>query len=78
MQFKARLVMLARQTAKPRMYVGHGVVFIYGDAIYQYGKNNLLLNTGDNLNLDMKVSFYFKPVISSENTFLSGQAEPRR
>jgi transcriptional regulator with XRE-family HTH domain len=80
LQFEARMVTLVRQSAKPPVYVGHGVVFVYviaGEAIYQYGEKELRLNVGDSLSLDAEINYGFKQVITPEFTFLTVQAEPR-
>jgi len=81
LQFEARMVTLVRQVAKPPVYVGHGVVFVYviaGEAIYHYGQNEILLKNGDSLSLDAEINHGFKQVISPEFTFLSLQVEPRK
>ncbi len=81
LQFEARMVTLVRQAARPPVYVGHGVVYIYavnGDAIYQYGQREISLSEGDSLSLDAELSHGFKEVVSAEFTFLTVQAERRR
>ncbi len=81
LQFEARLVTLRRQTARPPVYVGHGVVFIYvleGEAVYGYGDRDMNMKAGDSLSLDSELSHGFRRVISEEFTFLTVQAERRR
>jgi mannose-6-phosphate isomerase-like protein (cupin superfamily) len=72
------MVTLVHQPSKPSLDVGHGIVFMYavaGEAIYQYGQNEFLLNTGDSLSIDAEMSFGFKQILSTEFTFLSVQAK---
>ncbi len=81
LQFEGRLVTLVRQNAKPPVYVGHGVVFIYvveGEAIYSYGHKAITLKAGDSLSLDAELRHGFKEVITDVFTFLTVQAEVRR
>ncbi len=81
LQFEARMVTLVRQQAKPPVYVGHGVVFIYaisGEAMYHYGQQEILLQEGDSLSLDAEMNHGFRKVVTPEFTFLSVQSEPRR
>ncbi len=81
LQFEARRVTLRRQTARPPIYVGHGVVFIYvlaGEAIYGYGDRDLVMKPGDSLSLDSELSHGFRRVVSEEFMFLTVQAERRR
>ncbi|MBL4600568.1 MAG: helix-turn-helix domain-containing protein [Rhizobiaceae bacterium] len=80
MQFEARMVTLVRQSAKPPRYVGHGVVFVYaieGEAVYQYGKQEITLNAGDSLSLDAELSHGFVEIVTPEFVFLTVQAERR-
>jgi len=80
LQFEARRVTLVRQTARPPIYVGHGVVFVYaldGEAIYRYGQRDITLKSGDSLSLDAELRHGFKKVVSEEFTFLTVQAERR-
>ena len=80
LQFKAHMVTLASQTARPPVYVGHGVVFIFvleGEAIYQYGQREITLKENDSLSLDAELNHGFKKVVSETFTFLNVQAEPR-
>ena len=81
LQFEARIVRLERQEAKPPVYVGHGVIFLYaieGEALYGYGQREILLKTGDSLSLDAELRHGFKAVKTPSFTFLSVQAERRR
>lgn len=81
LQFEARRVTLRRQTARPPIYVGHGVVFIYvleGEAVYGYGDRDMVMKAGDSLSLDAELSHGFRRVVSEEFTFLTVQAERRR
>ena len=81
MQFEANMVTLVRQEAKPPVYVGHGVIFLYvldGEAVYGYGQREITLKAGDSLSLDAELSHGFKTVITPKFTFLSVQAETRR
>ncbi len=80
LQFEARRVTLVRQTARPPIYVGHGVVFVYalsGEAIYSYGHRDITLKAGDSLSLDAELRHGFKKVITEEFSFLTVQAERR-
>ncbi len=80
LQFEARRVTLVRQTARPPIYVGHGVVFVYalaGQAVYSYGDRDFTLSAGDSLSLDAELRHGFKQVITDEFTFLTVQAERR-
>lgn len=80
LQFEARMVTLVRQDARPPIYVGHGVVFVYaisGEAIYEYGQREIKLTSGDSLSLDSELRHGFKKVLSEEFTFLTVQAERR-
>jgi transcriptional regulator with XRE-family HTH domain len=80
LQFEARMVTLVRQDARPPIYVGHGVVFVYaiaGEAIYDYGQREITLQAGDSLSLDSELRHGFRKVISEEFTFLTVQAERR-
>jgi transcriptional regulator with XRE-family HTH domain len=80
LQFEARLVTLVRQEFKPPGYIGHGVVFVYvlrGKAMYRYGKEELLLNTGDSISLDAELSYGISQVLSNKFEFLTVQAEKR-
>lgn len=79
-QFEARLVTLVRQSARPPIYLGHGVVFVHilsGSAIYAYGPHEIRLEAGDSLSLDAELSHGFRQVISETMTFLTVQAERR-
>ena len=81
MQFEANMVTLVRQSAKPPVYIGHGVVFIYaveGEAIYGYGQNEITIKAGDSLSLDAELSHGFIKVLTPQFVFLSVQAETRR
>ena len=81
LQFEARLVTLARQDARPPIYVGHGVVFVHaieGEAIYRYGPEEINLKAGDSLSLDAELSHGFQEVVTSKFVFLTVQAERRR
>ena len=81
LQFEARLVTLHRQKARPPVYVGHGVVFIYaleGEAVYGYGERELTMKAGDSLSLDSELSHGFRKVVSETFSFLTVQAERRR
>lgn len=81
LQFEARIVVLHRQDARPPIYVGHGVVFIYvleGEAVYGYGERDMTLKPGDSLSLDSELSHGFRKVLTEEFTFLTVQAERRR
>ena len=81
LQLEANMVTLLRQNARPPVYVGHGVVFIYaieGRAVYGYGARDIVLEAGDSLSLDAELSHGFKAVITPRFTFLSVQAEVRR
>ena len=80
LQFEARMVTLVRQDARPPVYVGHGVVFVYaveGEAIYDYGQREITLKAGDSLSLDAELRHGFKRVITDEFKFLTVQAERR-
>ncbi len=80
LQFEAHIVTLTRQTGRPPVYVGHGVVFIYvvqGEAIYGYGQREITLKANDSLSLDAELNHGFKEVISETFTFINVQAEPR-
>lgn len=80
LQFEARLVTLRRQSSRPPVYLGHGVVFLYilaGTAVYRYGPNDITLSEGDSLSLDAELSHGFREVISQELRFLTVQAERR-
>ena len=79
-QFEARRVTLVRQTARPPVYVGHGVVFVYaleGEAVYGYGDRAFTLKAGDSLSLDAELRHGFKRVITETFSFLTVQAERR-
>ncbi len=81
LQFEARLVTLHRQEARPPIYVGHGVVFIYvleGEAVYRYGEREMTMKAGDSLSLDSELSHGFRKVVSETFVFLTVQAERRR
>lgn len=81
LQFEARMVTLVRQSARPPVYVAHGVVFVYaveGEAVYVYGQREITLKAGDSLSLDAELSHGFRRVITPEFTFLTVQAERRR
>ena len=81
LQFEARLVTLHRQEARPPIYVGHGVVFIYvleGEAVYRYGEREMTMKAGDSLSLDSELSHGFRRVVSETFVFLTVQAERRR
>ena len=81
LQLEANMVTLVRQNARPPIYVGHGVVFIYaieGQAVYAYGQRDITLEAGDSLSLDAELSHGFKTVITPRFIFLSVQAEVRR
>lgn len=81
LQFEARLVKLIQQPARPPVYIGHGVVFVYileGEAIYSYGQRDIVLRAGDSLSLDAELSHGFKKVLTSELAFLTVQAERHR
>lgn len=81
LQFEARLVTLRRQEARPPIYVGHGVVFIYvleGEAVYRYGEREMTMKAGDSLSLDSELSHGFRRVVSETFVFLTVQAERRR
>lgn len=81
LQFEARLVTLVRAEARPPIYVGHGVVFVYaldGEAIYEYGQREIGLKAGDSLSIDAELSHGFKKVLTPTFTFLTVQAERRR
>ena len=80
LQFEARRVTVARQTARPPIYLGHGVVFVHilsGEAIYRYGPNEFLLKAGDSLTIDAELSHGFREVRSEVLEFLTVQAERR-
>ncbi len=80
LQFEARRVTLVRQTARPPIYVGHGVVFVYalsGEAIYSYGHRDITLKAGDSLSMDAELRHGFKKVITEEFSFLTVQSERR-
>jgi transcriptional regulator with XRE-family HTH domain len=79
-QFEARRVTLVRQTARPPVYVGHGVVFVYaleGEAVYGYGEHAFTLKAGDSLSLDAELRHGFKRVITETFSFLTVQAARR-
>ncbi|WP_282608920.1 XRE family transcriptional regulator [Pelagibius sp. Alg239-R121] len=81
LQFEARLVTLHRQDARPPVYVGYGVVFVYvmeGEAVYGYGDREMTLKSGDSLSLDSELSHGFRKVLTEKFTFLTVQAERRR
>lgn len=81
LQFEARMVTLHRQKARPPIYVGHGVVFIYvleGEAVYRYGEREMTMKAGDSLSLDSELSHGFRRVVSDIFVFLTVQAERRR
>ncbi len=81
LQFEARMVTLLRQTARPPIYVGHGVVFVHaveGEAIYGYGQREITLKAGDSLSLDAELSHGFRRVLTPRFRFLTVQAERRR
>ncbi|MFQ3210966.1 helix-turn-helix domain-containing protein [Candidatus Njordibacter sp. Uisw_039] len=80
LQFEARSVTLVRQDSHPPQYVSHGVVFVYalqGQAIYQYGQRDFVLNPGDSISVDAELSHGFTEVITDTFTFLTVQAERR-
>ena len=81
LQLEANMVTLVRQDARPPVYIGHGVVFLYaveGEAVYGYGQRDITLKAGDSLSLDAELSHGFKKVVTPRFTFLSVQAEVRR
>lgn len=78
--FEARTVTLTRQQARPPMYIGHGVVFVYaleGQAVYRYGEHEITLAAGDSLSLDAEQNHGFAQVITPRFVFLTVQAEAR-
>ncbi len=80
LQFEARLVTLVRQEGKPPDYIGHGVVFVYvlrGKALYRYGREELVLNTGDSLSIDAELSYGISRLFTNKFEFLTVQAEKR-
>ena len=80
LQFEARKVTLARQSAQPPTYVGRGTLYIYalsGEAVYRCGQTEIKLKAGDSLSLDAELCHGFTEVLSPEFTFLSVQAEKR-
>ena len=81
MQLEAHLVTLEKQEARPPIYVGHGIVFVHvleGEALFEYGQQELMLGAGDSLSLDAELRYGFKSVLSDVFTFLSVQAEIRK
>lgn len=80
LNFEAFLITLRRQEAEPPAYVGHGVIFIQavsGEALYEYGNQEIRLQAGDSLSLDAELKHGFKRVITEEFTFLNVQAAVR-
>lgn len=81
LNFEAHLVTMTPQDCESPRYVGHGVVFMHvikGSAKYRYGKQELLLEAGDNLSIDAELIHGFTDILSPEFIFLSVQAEARR
>ena len=81
MQFEAHQVTLERQEARPPIYVGHGVVFVHaleGEAVFEYGQQELTLRAGDSLSLDAELRYGFKLVLTDVFKFLSVKAEIRK
>lgn len=81
LQFESLLVTIERnEETSPPTYTGHGCVFIYvlkGEAIYRYGRQELLLGEGDSLCLDAELRYGIQRVLSPRLRFLSVQAERR-
>ena len=76
--FQAHLITLRRQTARPPVYVGHGVIFIHvlkGEAIYLYGSREIALKPGDSLTVDAEMRHGFARLETDEFVFLNVQAE---
>ncbi|GJL81710.1 MAG: XRE family transcriptional regulator [marine bacterium B5-7] len=81
LKFDAHSVTLKPQDAKPPVYIGHGVVFIYaieGEAEYLYGKRSIHLSAGDSLSFDAEVVHGFSRILTNPFRFLSIQAEAQR
>jgi len=81
LNFEAHLVTMTPQDCDSPRYVGHGVVLLHvikGSAKYHYGKQELILEAGDNLSIDAELIHGFAEILTPEFTFLSVQAEARR
>ena len=81
LQFGSRMVTLTQQDAKPPIYIGHGVVFIYaleGEAIYSYGQQEFHLVSGDSISIDAELRHGFTKVVTPTFRFLTVQAEVQR
>ena len=80
LNFEAHLVTMTPQESDLPRNVGHGVVILHvvkGSAKYRYGKQELLLEEGDNLSFDAELIHGFSEILTPEFTFLSVQAEAR-
>lgn len=78
--FEAHLVTITQQDCEFPRNVGHGVVMLHvlkGSAKYRYGKQELLLEAGDNLSFDAELIYGFCEILTPEFVFLSVQSEAR-
>jgi len=81
LNFEAHIVTITPQDCESPSYVGHGVNFMHvldGSAKYFYGKQELLLESGDSLSIDAELIHGFRQILTSEFVFLSVQTEARR
>ncbi|MFK7992879.1 MAG: helix-turn-helix domain-containing protein [Granulosicoccus sp.] len=80
LNFEAHLVTITPQKSEPPSYIGHGVLMIHvikGSAYFHYGRQELLLEEGDNLSVDTELTHGVTRVLTPEFVFLSVQAEAR-
>lgn len=80
LQFEARSITVRRQEAKPPIYSGRGVLFIYvvdGEMIYLHGDRDFKLAGGDSLSIDAELAHGIKEVVTDAVTFLVVQSESR-
>jgi len=78
LNFEAHLVTITPQDCEFPRNVGHGVVMLHvlkGSAKYRYGKQELLLEAGDNLSIDAELIYGFSEILTPEFVFLSVQSE---
>lgn len=80
LRFDAHIVTLEQTDDALPVYSSQGVLFMHvleGEALFQYGRQELELGTGDSLSLDAELTYGFKKIKTPKFVFLNVRAESR-